>query len=159
MSAAEWIAKRRELLAAASEGPWFQDADDPGLVWGEQRSDGDGYWSLFASETGHDAAAQPSDAALIADARTSLPRALDALEAVLKAHRPVSFSFSWRDGVAMHEVCPGCQDKAGTHPCGCWRDEDQPHVCAVCSDPEHRMDAPWPCMTVQTIESALGADA
>lgn len=90
MTAAEWIAKRRELLAAASEGPWFQDADDPGLVWGEQRSDGDGYWSLFASETGHDAAAQPSDAALIADARTSLPRALDALEAargLAKGHR------------------------------------------------------------------------
>ena len=83
MSAAEWIAKRRELLASATEGPWFQDADDPGLVWGEQRSDGDGYWSLFASETGHDATAEPSDAALIADARTSLPRALDTLEAVL----------------------------------------------------------------------------
>ena len=83
MSAAEWIAKRRELLASATEGPWFQDADDPGLVWGEQRSDGDGYWSLFASETGHDATAEPSDAALIADARTSLPIAVDALEAVL----------------------------------------------------------------------------
>ena len=89
MSAVEWIAKRRELLDAASEGPWFQDADDPGLVWGEQRSDGDGHWSLFASETGHDAAAQPSDAALIADARTSLPRALDALEAALDRARRI----------------------------------------------------------------------
>jgi len=90
MSTTDWIAKRRELLADATEGPWFQDADDPGLVWGEQRSDGDGHWSLFASETGHDAAAQPWDAALIADARTSLPRALDALEAALelaKGHR------------------------------------------------------------------------
>ena len=87
MSAAEWIAQRRELIEAATEGPWFQDADDPGLVWGEQRSDGDGHWSLFASETGHDATAEPSDAALIADARTSLPRALDALDAVLEVVR------------------------------------------------------------------------
>lgn len=87
MSAAEWIAQRRELLDAATEGPWFQDADDPGIVRAGQRSDGDGYWSLFASETGHDAMTEWSDAALIADARTSLPTALDALEAVLEVVR------------------------------------------------------------------------
>ena len=61
---------------AASEGPWSQDSDDPGLVWGEQRSSGDGYWSLFASETGHDATAQPQDAEFIAHARTDVPALL-----------------------------------------------------------------------------------
>ena len=58
---------------AATEGPWFQDSDNPGLVWGEQRSDGDGYWSLFASETGHDATAEPQDAEFIAHARGDVP--------------------------------------------------------------------------------------
>lgn len=48
-----------------------------------------------------------------------------------------------------------CQDKAGTHPCGCWRDEDMPHLCAVCSDPEHRVEAPYPCLTVAAIEAVL----
>ena len=155
MSAADWIAKRRELLGAATEGPWFQGRE------------GHRYESVHEiyskrepeEEDSHDIATygwSADDAALMVDARTSLPTALDALEALLKGHRPVSFSFSWRDGVTMHEVCPGCQDKAGTHPCGCWRDEDQPHVCAVCSDPEHLMDAPYPCMTVQAIETALG---
>ena len=81
----DWIAKREQLEGAATEGPWFQDSDDPGLVWGEQRSDGDGYWSLFASETGHDATAQPQDAEFIADARTSLPAALAAVKAGLEA--------------------------------------------------------------------------
>ena len=162
MTAAEWIATRRELLAAATEKPWRAS-----LLDGVRYEDGSSSYrcGIYPGATqgtppvfvtnGIDT----RDAALIADARSSLPRALDALEALLKAHRPVSFSFSWRDGVAMHEVCPGCQDKAGTHPCGCWRDEDQPHVCAVCSDPEHRMDAPWPCMTVQAIETALRGDS
>ena len=61
---------------AATEGPWFQDSDNPGLVWGEQRSDGDGYWSLFASETGHDATAEPQDAEFIAHARSDVPALL-----------------------------------------------------------------------------------
>ena len=71
---ADWIAKRRELLAAATEGPW------------ELRSYGPRKYSVYAprwpgiiAELGNGA----EDATLIADARTSLPRALDALEAVL----------------------------------------------------------------------------
>lgn len=158
MSAADWIAQRREVERCATSGPWHQGRD--GHRFENARE-------AFTRKDMHDPesydvwpeAAHPEDAAFVVDARTSLPLALDALEALLKGHRPVSFSFSWRDGVTMHEVCETCQDKAGVHPCGCWRDEDVPHVCAVCSDPEHRMDAPWPCMTVQTIESALRADA
>ena len=95
---------------------------------------------------------------LLRDTRRDLQAACDALEAVLKGHRPVSFSFSWRDGVTMHEVCDTCHDKAGVHPCGCWRDEDVSHLCAVCSDPEHRMEAPWPCMMVRDIAAALGVE-
>ena len=81
MTAAEWIAKRRELLDAATEGPW------------ELRSYMDREYSVYAprwpgivAELGIGA----EDTALIADARTSLPRALDALEAALelaKGHR------------------------------------------------------------------------
>ena len=83
MSAAEWIAKRRELLADATEGPWIAE-----------------YSSLHRdcvvphdARSTREAVAQTrllraaGDAALIADARTSLPRALDALEAALALHR------------------------------------------------------------------------
>ena len=38
--------------------------------------------------------------------------------------------------------------KAGVHPCGCWRDEDQIHVCADCNKV-------WPCATAEAIETAL----
>ena len=162
MNATEWIAQCRELLDAATEGPWLAGPWLVGDDWEgatvEMPDDGSGGTVIIAADMHQGPTEGADDAEFIADARTSLPRALDALEAVLKGHRPVSFSFSWRDGVTMHEACPACQDRAGTHPCGCWRDEDQPHVCAVCSDPEHRMDVPWPCMTVQTIESALRGD-
>ena len=86
MTAAEWIARRRELLAAATEGPWVAE-----------------YSSLHRdcvvphdARSTREAVAQTrllraaGDAAFIADARTSLPRALDALEAaqgLAKWHR------------------------------------------------------------------------
>ena len=76
MSARGWIAARRERLAAATEGPWFQ-----GRAGHRYESDRDVY------SDSHDIATyvwSAEDAQLIADARTSLPRALDALEAVLK---------------------------------------------------------------------------
>lgn len=87
MTTAEWIAKRRELLDAATEGPWH---------WEEPSGDDwPSYDESLLTETGeavlrgwgYDASGiegEPEDRALIVDARTSLPRTLDALEAVLK---------------------------------------------------------------------------
>ena len=71
MTAAEWIAERRELLDAATDGPWY---DMDGIDW-EARVGGGG---LEIADTG-----KVPDAQFIADARTSLPRALTALEAAL----------------------------------------------------------------------------
>ena len=123
MSAAEWIAQRRELLADATDAPWvvgdrdhIQGAshctchsDYGPLVW-EGRRDINGmqmmthihrareprydddttvystslpYPEIVALSTTEYGPIQPGNARLIADARTSLPRALDALEAVL----------------------------------------------------------------------------
>ena len=76
MSATEWIAQRRELLDAATEEPWY--ATD-GINW-EARVTAGCYELADVGKT--------SDAELIADARASLPRALDALEAVLEVVRP-----------------------------------------------------------------------
>ena len=107
MSAAEWIAKRRELLDAATEGEWAygtpgddmasvtvgdylasfsRNEDGPAtslwLVW----QDGSAHPVISPAITG-DGPASAENAALIADARTSLPLALDALEAVLDLAR------------------------------------------------------------------------
>ena len=103
MSAAEWIAKRRELLADATEGPWaaeYSSLHRDCVVPHDARSTREA-----VAQTRLLRAA--GDAALIADARTSLPRALDALEAVLAPHQ-------------MHEVPGGqrwCLHCGGDWPC------------------------------------------
>ena len=88
MNSLDWINQRRELLDAATEGPWRPephlefDADgsyELARVLAKDSVDPEHY-VIGVVHTG----ILPGDAALIADARTSLPRALDALEAVLR---------------------------------------------------------------------------
>ena len=83
MTAAEWIAKRRELLDAATEGPWEVTFGprEPARVWASHPGDREAVATIAGFVEDRD---DISDARLIADARTSLPTALDALEAVLE---------------------------------------------------------------------------
>lgn len=69
---------------------------------------------------------------------------------IRELHRPVSRVFSWSAGLRTYEVCPTCRDKAGVHECGCWRDEDERHLCA-CS-PLHGGRVYWrDCPTAQAV--------
>ena len=86
MNATEWIAQRREL---ATEGPWR---------WGGASWEG-------VLITGHGRViecSQQRDAASVLDSLTSLPTALDALEAAIGATGPMPDpvwpSLDWRDG-------------------------------------------------------------
>ena len=96
MNATEWIAQRRELLWTATEGPWAPWLDQDGakhmnglLMVGNADAvipDGEVYIEgVDVNPVAH--TYTPEDRAFIADARTSLPRALDALEAVLDLAR------------------------------------------------------------------------
>ena len=87
MSAEEWITQRRELLNAATEGPWEATFGPRELarVWTTHPDDREALAALTGFVEDCDGGA---DAALIADTRTSLPRALDALEAVLTVVAP-----------------------------------------------------------------------
>ena len=71
---------------------------------------------------------------LITDARTSLPRALDALEAVLTYHRTGEGSSQGYTPTGYGDVEP---------------------YCAGCEASDEYAVA-WPCPTVRRIESALG---
>lgn len=83
---AEWIAKRRELEQAATVGPWSATYNnDPGsreipALW----SDADDFMSDPHPLARFLLKDDLPDAAFCADSRTSLPCALDALEAVLE---------------------------------------------------------------------------
>ena len=143
MTTADWIKRRRELLDDATDGPWTATRG----AWG-RGLEGPEEAMIFVETFGATWAPNPVDADVIADARTSLPLALDALDAVLAQHRPVSYAATANCGLVLYEVCPTCHDKAGVHPCGCWRDEDQIHICAECNKT-------WPCATAEAIETAL----
>ncbi len=97
MTTADWIKTRRELLDAATEGPWRWSNRQGVYLFGKRsrvvmafgRMGMHGAQPRFCDERGilQDGGRANlnsfPDAARIADARTSLPRALDALEAVL----------------------------------------------------------------------------
>lgn len=110
MSADEWIAQRRELLDAATQGPWDHYRPHPNYRTYQVSSVAPG-GHLDDEVANCDDVLAAENAALIADARTSLPRALDALEAVLALHRRAG-------GVAIPVFCLHCQEfNDGTWPC------------------------------------------
>ena len=137
MTTADWIKRRRELLDAASPGPWASVHNSVGAV---AKSCTCGAGGVYGHEqycglegpvvTG----CAPEDGALIADARTSLPRALDALEAVLALHSQSSYLIYCRaDGeeypcptvdaidTALAGGCRECRQVDGHHKLGCGR--------------------------------------
>ena len=150
MSAAEWIAQRRELLAAATDAPWEWTTDLDMLLAGHEgdRVVIDAPWTVPNIK--------PADADLIADARTSLPRALDALEAVLALHHPVKI-------YAQADEC-GCGDEDHTiieSPQGddlCWDTPTGELCCSECLD-EDSGAIDYPCPTVRAIAEALGVES
>ena len=130
MTAAEWITKRRELLAAASEGPWDYYRPHPNYRTYQVSSVAPGGY-LDDEVANCDDVLATENAALIADARTSLPRALAALEAVLAEHERGHF------GPILGFRCRRC----------------------ITGSAGYAVPSPWPCSTVTAIETALGGES
>ena len=87
MTAADWIAEQRRIEQAATEGPW----DTSTTSWAPEARmvdvpDGDDEMSPAWEAGGGLCVMSRGDAEFIVDARTALPKALDALEAVLALH-------------------------------------------------------------------------
>ena len=92
MTAADWIIERTRIEEAASEGPWRLDSRygykivTPCGAWGVQQTVGhiDPPDASRPNQLrGVIESCNASNAEFIIDARTALPKALDALEAVL----------------------------------------------------------------------------
>ena len=122
MTAVDWLKARRELEQAATEGPWEWDEPsdydwpdgDQSLRAPKARDEG-GEGVLILYGWGYDASgieARSEDRSFIADARTALPRALDALEKVLALHQPEAFHDD-----PSSSFCARCQRTAGIWPC------------------------------------------
>ena len=130
MSAADWLAERRRIEQAATDGPWMSEWDTSDEWWtihgqpnptkGDERMVCPEVATLQHSED------WTADVDFITDTRASLPKALDALEAVLALH-------PWE--------CLECEGI----------DLDASPRCGHCYEP-------WPCPTVAAITKALGVE-
>ena len=122
-----WLDQGKALADRATEGPWFTSPFEHDPVWGSVVTGG-------VDEHEEDQApcieaGDRKDAEFIADARTRLPQALNALQAVRDLHKPEEY-----DGY------PHGADGV---------------MCAVCLT-EYDTYEEWPCATVRAIQDALG---
>lgn len=135
MNARDWIATRREIEQSATDGPWMSEWDTSDEWWtihGQPNpTKGDDRMVCPEVATLQHSEDWTADVDFITDTRTSLPLALDALDAVLDVHQPVdALDVARRPGQQLTQVCTGCGTDDGN-----WQR--------------------WPCPTVRAIEEAL----
>ena len=127
MSAADWLAERRRIEQAATDGPWMSEWDTSDEWWtihGQPNpAKGDDRMVCPEVATLNHREDWTADAEFIADARTAMPKMRAALEAVLALH-------PWE--------CLECEGI----------DLDASPRCGHCYEP-------WPCPTVVLIREAL----
>lgn len=143
MTAADWIATRRTIEQAATPGEWSGDHEG-WVVVDAGRCTCSPHMGAHEPHCGQELVGQmefPADAAFIADARTSLPRALNGLKAVLRRHRLNGGG----DG-----ACQG-YTSSGYGYLDDW--------CVECSAQSgFEYGTAYPCPTVRAVERALAGD-
>ena len=130
MTAADWIAERHRIEQAASEGPW------------EINGAGE-----YVSGVGLMVA--PDDGGV---SGTAMPKALNALEAVLKLHEPVAVYAQADECECGNEDHTIIESEQGDDLC--WDTPTGEQRCAECLDEDSEY-IDYPCPTVATITEAL----
>ena len=100
----DWIDKGKALTAESTEGPWEARMESPtmgGEVW-TLRTAGQPGIKMVVSEYQFG----EGNAQFIADARTRLPQALNALQAVHDLHQPVKFFGHSATWLRCTQGCP-----------------------------------------------------
>ena len=90
------------------------------------------------------------------DARTALPKALNALEAVLKLHKPVAVYAQADECECGNEDHTIIESEQGDDLC--WDTPTGEQRCAECLDEDSEY-IDYPCPTVAAITKALGAES
>ena len=125
-----WLDQGKTLAEQATEGPWYPW--DRGVGWLIALSDADGGEPRlpegFRTDLG-----RGEDATFIADARTRLPQALGALQAILNRHRNGGPSQGYTKG-GYDEIENACTECGAIGEYG----------------------VAWPCPTVRAIQNAIG---
>lgn len=129
---AEFLAEQKRLAEAATPGPWrlgsFGHGPNAIVRDAEGLSTVQDVWVCDAD------AGRPENAEFIAAARSSVPKLIAAVEAVMAEHRPV-------DVEPSETVCHGCSTLRGTGENARYFPYEE-----------------WPCPTIRAIEAALGGE-
>lgn len=109
-----WLAERRSIHAAATEGPWEADGTEISQHWSRPEP-----WAVVASNEiacmafcyGGSARGieHEEDANAAVDAFNTLPALVAMVEAVLGQHRPVEVEPS--DTICSDTICGGCSNR------------------------------------------------
>ena len=131
----EWIDKGKALADQATQGPWETDGREVTQHWSRPEPwqaivDTEVSCMDFCYGGSAKGVERYEDAEFIADARTRLPQALNALQAVLTLHKPIDAHNVWNTEGRLQQVCTGCGQDDGN-----W--------------------TRWPCPTVQAIQTEL----
>ena len=124
----EWIDKGKALTDQATQGPWQTDGCEVTQHWSRPEP----WQTIVDTEVScmdycYGGSAKGveryEDAEFIADARTRLPQALNALQAVMEIHKPFqAYADHGMDGESLHRFvlrCDGCEESGGIedYPC------------------------------------------
>ena len=131
----KWLDKGHALADQATQGPWEAVGSEVAQHWSLPEP-----WHVIVDTEvscmdycyGGSAKGveRDEDAEFIADARTRLPQALNALQAVLALHKPIDAHNVWNTEGRLQQVCTGCGQDDGN-----W--------------------TRWPCPTVRAIQTEL----
>ena len=160
MTAADWLAERARIEQAATDGPWMSEWDTSDEWWtihgqpnptkGDERMVCPEVATLQHSED------WTADVDFITDTRTSLPKALNALEAVLKLHEPVAVYAQADECECGNEDHTIIESEQGDDLC--WDTPTGEQRCGECLDEDSEY-IDYPCPTVAAITKALGAES
>lgn len=112
-----WLDHGRALADQATEGPWFTSPFEHDPVWGSVVTGGVDEHEEDRSPCIE--AGNREDATFIADARTRLPQALNALQAVLDMHVAPEWVKVGRPNDGSRDICQECttEDTLIMYPC------------------------------------------
>ena len=116
----DWLDEGKALADQATQGPWEAEESSDGWTEIYGRDPIEPITPTVATtERGGD-----TEAAFIADARTRLPQALAAIQAVMEIHKPFQADhyYNGMDGESLHRFvlrCDGCEKSGGIedYPC------------------------------------------
>ena len=161
----EWLDQGKTLAGQATQGPWEADGCEVTQHWSRPEP----WQTIVGTEVscmgycyGGSAKGveRDEDAEFIADARTRLPQALNALQAVHNRHHKITRYGNDEYSISAEEYLESPEDYAGLEPFDLCAECLEVELELLVAQSEYPMSiglrSAWPCPTVRAITDAIG---